>query len=146
MDVVSGKRPILEVFGNDYDTVDGSGVRDFIHVADLARGHLKALYYGVNHRGCEAFNLGSGTGYSVLQLIQTFSKVNNVEVNYRIGPRRAGDIPVSFADISKAKRLLKWAPQQTLEDMCRDAWKWQLSLLTEQQRAVQMIYPTKKTV
>lgn len=146
MDVVSGKRPILEVFGNDYDTVDGSGVRDFIHVADLARGHLKALYYGVNHRGCAAFNLGSGTGYSVLQLIQTFSKVNNVEVNYRIGPRRAGDIPVSFADISKAKRLLKWAPQQTLEDMCRDAWKWQLSLLTEQQRAVQMIYPTKKTV
>lgn len=146
MDVVSGKRPMLEVFGNDYDTVDGTGIRDFIHVVDLAQGHLKALHYSLTHRGCEAFNLGSGTGYSVLQLINTFSKVNNVEVPYRIGPRRPGDIAVSFANIAKAQRLLHWSPKKTLEDMCRDAWAWQLNVLNEQNRTVQMMYPTKKTV
>lgn len=146
MDVVSGKRPILEVFGGDYGTIDGSGIRDFIHVVDLATGHIKALYYGIDHTGCEAFNLGSGTGYSVLQLIHTFNQVNNVEVKYRIGARRPGDIPVSFANISKAQKLLNWAPQKTLEDMCKDAWRWQLQLLGEQKRAVQMIYPKKKSV
>lgn len=146
MDVVSGKRPILEVFGGDYGTIDGSGIRDFIHVVDLATGHIKALYYGIDHTGCEAFNLGSGTGYSVLQLIHTFNQVNNVEVKYRIGARRPGDIPVSFANISKAQKLLNWAPQKTLEDMCKDAWRWQLQLLGEQKRAVQMIYAKKKSV
>lgn len=146
MDAVSGKRPILEVFGNDYDTVDGSGVRDFIHVEDLAKGHIKALYYSMQHTGCEAFNLGSGTGYSVLQLIDAFATVNEIDVPYHIGPRREGDIPISFADISKAQRFLGWRPNKTLEEMCIDAWRWQLKLLQEQHIEAQIVFPSKKTV
>ncbi|MGN5456567.1 MAG: UDP-glucose 4-epimerase GalE [Candidatus Kurthia intestinigallinarum] len=146
MDAVSGKRPPLEVFGNDYDTIDGSGIRDFIHVEDLAKGHIKALYYSMEHMGCESFNLGSGTGYSVLQLIETFATANKIEVPYNIGNRRPGDIAISFADITKAQQILGWQPLKNLTEMCQDAWRWQLKLLQEQRVEAQIVYPTKKTV
>lgn len=123
-DAVSGKRPPLEVFGDDYYTIDGSGIRDFIHVENLAKGHIKALYYSMEHTGCEAFNLGSGTGYSVLQLIETFATANQLGVPYEIEKRHPGDIAVSFADITKAQKILEWQPLKNLTEMCQDAWRW----------------------
>ena len=123
--VAIGRREKLTVFGNDYDTPDGTGVRDYIHVVDLAEGHLCALRYAQTHTGCEIFNLGTGHGVSVLELVNTFSSVNHVPVPYEIGPRRAGDLATVYADVAKAKKVLGWEAKKTLADMCRDSWNWQ---------------------
>ena len=122
--VAEGIRPKLNVFGNDYPTPDGTGVRDYIHVVDLARGHVAAVGYVAEHDGCEVFNLGTGHGYSVLELVKTFEKVNGVAVPYEIVGRRAGDIATCYADASKAERVLGWKAELGIEDMCRDAWRW----------------------
>ena len=123
--VAIGRREKLTVFGNDYDTPDGTGVRDYIHVVDLAEGHLCALRYARSHTGCEIFNLGTGHGVSVLELVKTFSSVNHIPVPYEIGPRRAGDLATVYADVAKAKKVLGWEAKKTLADMCRDSWNWQ---------------------
>lgn len=122
--VAIGKLECLSVFGNDYDTVDGTGVRDYIHVVDLAKGHLKALAKARNMTGVEAYNLGTGNGYSVLQIVQAFEKANGVKVNYKIAPRRPGDIAVCYADPSKAREELGWVAEKELEEMCEDAWRF----------------------
>ena len=123
--VAIGRRERLTVFGDDYDTPDGTGVRDYIHVVDLAEGHLCAIRYAQAHTGCEVFNLGTGRGVSVLEMVHTFSEVNNVPVPYVIGPRRAGDLATVYADPAKAKQILGWEAKKTLADMCRDSWRWQ---------------------
>lgn len=123
--VASGKLKQLNVFGNDYPTPDGTGVRDYIHVVDLAQGHVAACQYLMAHTGCEVFNLGTGVGYSVLDLVHTFSRVNQMEIPYVIAPRRPGDVARCFADASRAKEMLGWTAKKTLEDMCRDSWRWQ---------------------
>ena len=123
--VAVGRREYLGVFGNDYDTPDGTGVRDYIHVVDLAKGHVAAVSYAAANTGCEVFNLGTGTGYSVLDMVTTFAKVNNVEVPYKITDRRPGDIGTCYADPAKSRDVLGWQAEKTLADMCRDAWKWQ---------------------
>jgi UDP-glucose 4-epimerase len=123
--VAVGKRASLSVFGNDYPTHDGTGVRDYIHVVDLARGHVKALQYLQQHSGIEAINLGTGTGYSVLDMVNAFSRVNGVAVPYTIAPRRPGDIATCYAEPSKAKAVLGWQAEKTLDDMVRDSWRWQ---------------------
>ena len=123
--VAIGKRKELNVFGNDYDTHDGTGVRDYIHVIDLARGHVCALRAIENKCGFEVFNLGTGHGYSVLDVVHAFEKANGVKIPYVIKPRRAGDIAVCYADSKKAKEKLGWCVQFDLEDMCRDSWNWQ---------------------
>ena len=120
-----GRREKLSVYGNDYDTPDGTGVRDYIHVVDLARGHVAAVRYNETHTGCEVFNLGTGTGYSVLDMVHTFARVNGVDVPYQITDRRPGDLPVCYADPAKSERILGWKAEKTLEDMCRDSWRWQ---------------------
>lgn len=120
-----GKRKQLGIFGKDYDTLDGTGVRDYIHVVDLAKGHLSALTYATNQKGIEAINLGTGNGHSVLEVIKTFEKANDVNIPYAFEERRAGDIGTCYADVSKAKKLLGWEAKKSLEDMCRDAWHWQ---------------------
>ena len=123
--VAVGRREKLGVFGNDYDTPDGTGVRDYIHVVDLAKGHVAAVDYVLRNRGCEVFNLGTGSGYSVLEMVKTFSEVNGVAVPYQITDRRPGDIATCYADPTKSRKLLGWAAEKTLADMCRDAWNWQ---------------------
>ncbi len=123
--VAVGKLQQLTVYGDTYDTPDGTGVRDYIHVCDLAEGHLAALRYASAHAGCEIFNLGTGKGYSVLDMVDTFQAVNAVKVPYIIGACRAGDLATVFADPGKAKRVLGWTAKRTLEDMCRDSWNWQ---------------------
>lgn len=123
--VAAGRLKRLGVFGNDYPTHDGTGVRDYIHVVDLAKGHVKAIGYAESHKGTEIFNLGTGTGYSVLDIVKAFSKVNNIEIPYDIKPRRAGDIAECYADPSKAYEILGWKAEKTLDDMCRDSWNWQ---------------------
>ena len=120
-----GRLPFLTVHGNDYDTVDGTGVRDYIHVTDLAQGHLKAMAYALEHKGCEAINLGTGQGYSVLQIVNAFEKTNGVKVMMKYGPRRPGDAAVVYAEPEKARRLLSWQAEKGIEAMCRDAWRWQ---------------------
>lgn len=125
--VAQGIRPKLNVFGNDYPTPDGTGVRDYIHVVDLAKGHVAALKYSSCHNGCEVFNLGTGHGYSVLDLVKTFEKVNNIKIPYDIVGRRAGDIATCYAGTKKAEELLGWKAERGIEDMCRDSWRWQLS-------------------
>ena len=122
--VASGKLEILSVFGNDYPTKDGTGVRDYIHVVDLAKVHLKALAKIRQEAGVKIYNLGTGHGYSVLDLVNTFQKVNNVEVKYKIVGRRAGDIATCYADPSKAKKELGWVAEKGIEDMCRDSWNF----------------------
>ena len=124
--VAVGKREKLTVFGGDYATPDGTCRRDFIHVMDLAQAHVKAIEYAAEHRGVEVFNIGTGTPYSVLDIINTFEKVNGVNVNYEIGSRRAGDLPEVWANVDKANDILGWKAERTLEDMCRDAWNWQV--------------------
>ena len=124
--VAIGRREKLTVFGNDYDTPDGTGVRDYIHVVDLAEGHLCAIQYAQAHTGCEIFNLGTGRGVSVLEMVHTFSEVNHVPVPYVIGPRRAGDLATVYADPAKAKQILGWEAKKSLADMCRDSWNWQI--------------------
>ena len=123
--VAVGRREFLGVFGNDYDTHDGTGVRDYIHVVDLARGHVAAVKYVAENKGCEVFNLGTGTGYSVLDMVTTFSRVNQIPVPYKIAPRRPGDIATCYADPGKSTQILGWAAEHSLEDMCRDSWNWQ---------------------
>ncbi len=123
--VAVGELEKLSVFGNDYPTPDGTGVRDYIHVVDLAKGHVKACDYAAAHTGSEIINLGTGHGYSVLDLVNTFMRVNNVNVPYVIAPRRPGDIAENYADPSKAKRLLGWEAEKNLEDMCRDTYRFQ---------------------
>ena len=123
--VAVGRREKLSVFGNDYDTPDGTGVRDYIHVVDLAKGHVAAVKFVAEHAGCEVFNLGTGTGYSVLEMAHTFRDVNNVALPYVIAPRRPGDIATCYADPAKSEKLLGWKAEKSLQDMCRDAWRWQ---------------------
>ena len=123
--VAIGRREKLNVFGNDYDTPDGTGVRDYIHVVDLAKGHVAAVKYACAHQGCEVFNLGTGTGYSVLDMVRTFQEVNGVKVPYEVVPRRPGDIATCYADPGKSERVLGWKATHTLADMCRDSWNWQ---------------------
>ena len=123
--VAIGRREKLSVFGNDYDTPDGTGVRDYIHVVDLAKGHVAAVKYAVAHPGCEVFNLGTGTGYSVLDMVRTFQEVNGVKVPYEVVPRRPGDIATCYADPGKSEKVLGWKARHTLADMCRDSWNWQ---------------------
>ena len=123
--VAVGKLPRLGVFGDDYPTHDGTGVRDYIHVVDLAKGHVKAIEYAAGHKGAEIFNLGTGNGYSVLDIVNTFSRVNGIEIPYDIKPRRPGDVAECYADASKAAAELGWTAEYDLEDMCRDSWNWQ---------------------
>lgn len=123
--VAVGKREKLSVFGGDYDTPDGTGVRDYIHVMDLVEGHVVALSYIRENRGLHTFNLGTGSGYSVLQMVEAFSRASGREIPYEIVGRRAGDIAASWADPSYAVQSLGWRAMRTLEDMCADTWGWQ---------------------
>lgn len=123
--VAVGRREHLNVFGDDYPTHDGTGVRDYIHVVDLAKGHVAALAYADNNKGAEVFNLGTGVGYSVLDMVKAFEEANGIKIPYVIAPRRAGDIAECYADPAKAREVLGWTAEKTLEDMCRDTWKWQ---------------------
>ncbi len=123
--VAAGKLPQLSVFGDDYDTPDGTGVRDYIHVVDLARGHVKALEYMAGKTGVEVFNLGTGVGYSVLDIVHAFEAATGVPVPYRIAPRRPGDIAQCYSSADKARELMGWQAEYGIEDMCRDAWRWQ---------------------
>ncbi|WP_318150883.1 UDP-glucose 4-epimerase GalE [Streptococcus parasuis] len=123
--VAVDKRAELSVFGNDYDTVDGTGVRDYIHVVDLALGHIKALEKISDTTGVYTYNLGSGQGTSVLELVQAFEKVNGVKVPYKIVDRRPGDVATCYANADKALAELNWKTEKTIEDMCRDTWNWQ---------------------
>lgn len=122
--VATGKLPYLNVFGNDYDTVDGTGVRDYIHVVDLARGHLKAIDKVLNSTGINCYNLGTGTGYSVLQIVDTFKRVNSVDVPYKIVSRRPGDIASCYADAEKARLELGFVCEKTLDDMVKDSYNY----------------------
>ena len=123
--VAVGKRAELGVFGNDYPTPDGTGVRDYIHVVDLAKGHVAALQAIERKCGRAIYNLGTGHGYSVLDVVKTFEKVNGIKIPYSIKPRRAGDIAICYSDPAKAYRELGWKAQYGLEEMCRDSWNWQ---------------------
>ena len=125
-----GELPFLNVYGNDYDTHDGTGVRDYIHVLDLANGHLKALDKIHTSPGLVIYNLGTGNGYSVLDLVNTYSKVNNVDIPYKIVERRAGDIAKCFADPTKANKELNWSCKYNLEDMCKDSYTFQLNSIS----------------
>ncbi len=123
--VAIGKLPHLNVCGNDYDTPDGTGVRDYIHVVDLALGHIKAVEKVLGGTGCNIYNLGTGNGYSVLDIVHAFEKACGKELPYVIAPRRAGDIATCYSDPSKAKAELGWEAQRGLDEMCEDAWRWQ---------------------
>lgn len=125
--VAVGKREKLSVFGNDYDTPDGTGVRDYIHVVDLALGHIRALEKNTKDLGVKTYNLGTGVGYSVLDLVQAFEQANDIEIKYEITDRRAGDVAVCYADATKAADELNWKTELTLADMCRDSWNWQVN-------------------
>lgn len=123
--VAIGHREMLSVFGNDYDTEDGTGVRDYIHVMDLADGHLAALNAHVDEPGCFVYNLGTGTGYSVLEMVDAFEKASGRQVPYRFAPRRTGDVGTCYADSTRAQQRLRWAPSRGLSTMVEDAWRWQ---------------------
>ncbi|MGJ8758477.1 UDP-glucose 4-epimerase GalE [Acinetobacter sp. HC8-3S] len=123
--VAVGRREKLAIYGNDYDTVDGTGVRDYIHVVDLANAHLCALNNRLSAQGCRAWNIGTGNGSSVLQIKNTFEQINGVPVAFEFAPRRVGDVATSFADNTRALTELGWRPQYTLEDMLADSWNWQ---------------------
>ena len=123
--VAVGRREKLSIFGNDYDTTDGTGVRDYIHVVDLANAHLCALNNRLNAQGCRAWNIGTGNGCSVLEIAQTFEKVNGIHIPFEFSPRRAGDVATSFANNARAVVELGWQPQYGLEDMLADSWNWQ---------------------
>ena len=123
--VAVGRRDHLTIFGNDYPTPDGTCRRDYIHVCDLADGHVKAVEFAKNNIGTSVFNLGTGTPYSVLEIVNAFEKANNIKIKYEFGARRAGDLPEFWADSEKAKTQLGWTAKKTLEDMCRDSWNWQ---------------------
>ena len=123
--VAIGKLECLNVCGNDYPTPDGTGVRDYIHVVDLALGHIKALDRLLKVKGCEVYNLGTGKGYSGLDVVKAFEKASGIKINYRIAPRRAGDVACCYADATKAKEVLGWQAQYDIDDMCADSWRWQ---------------------
>ena len=123
--VAVGKRDYLTIFGNDYPTPDGTCRRDYIHVIDLAVGHVKATDYVLEHKGVEVFNLGTGTPYSVKEIVDAFERVNGVPVKYEFGERRFGDLPEFYANADKAAEILGWKTEHTLEEMCRDSWNWQ---------------------
>ena len=123
--VAIGKREYLNVWGNDYDTPDGTGVRDYIHVVDLALGHIKAVEKVEGAEGLFIYNLGTGKGYSVLDVVKAFEKASGVKIPYKIGPRRDGDIATCYSDPSKAYRELGWKAQRDIEEMCEDSWRWQ---------------------
>ena len=123
--VAVGRREKLSIFGNDYDTVDGTGVRDYIHVVDLANAHLCALENRLDAQGCRAWNIGTGNGCSVLEIKNTFEQVNGIEIPFEFAPRRAGDVAASFADNTRAVAELGWTPKFALEDMLADSWNWQ---------------------
>lgn len=123
--VAIGKLECLNVCGNDYPTPDGTGVRDYIHVVDLALGHIKALDRLLKVKGCEVYNLGTGKGCSVLDVVKAFEKASGIKINYRIAPRRAGDVACCYADATKAKEVLGWQAQYDIDDMCADSWRWQ---------------------
>jgi UDP-glucose 4-epimerase len=123
--VASGMREKLSVFGDDYPTPDGTGIRDYIHVVDLARGHVAACETLADHQGVEAINLGTGRGYSVLDVVRAFERVTGINIPYEITDRRPGDLPETYANPAKAKRILGWEAKRTLDDMCRDSWRWQ---------------------
>lgn len=125
----AGKRDKLHIYGGDYPTADGTGIRDYIHVMDLAEGHVKALEKSVDSSGYSVYNLGTGCGYSVLEVIKSFEAATGLNVPYEVAPRRAGDVAVCYADVSKAERELGWRAKYTLADMCRDAWSWQKNSL-----------------
>ena len=122
--VAAGQLEKLTIFGDDYPTPDGSCVRDYLHVVDLAKGHLKALEYAASHKGVEAVNLGTGRGQSVFELVQAFEKANGVAVNRVVGARRDGDLPAIWADTQKAKEVLNWTADKTIEQMCMDSWNF----------------------
>ncbi len=124
MKVAKGEYKELTIFGDDYPTKDGTGVRDYIHVVDLSKGHLKALDKIRKEAGVKIYNLGTGNGYSVLELVKNFEKVNNVKVNYKIGPRRPGDIPACYADPRKAEKELGWKAEKGIEEMLKDSWNF----------------------
>jgi UDP-glucose 4-epimerase len=123
--VAVGRREKLTVFGDDYETVDGTGVRDYIHVVDLAKGHVKALAWLQNQTGAHIFNLGTGRGYSVLEMVKAFEIASNCAVHYQISPRRAGDVAEVYADCSKAEKEFGWKAERDINVMCQDAWRWQ---------------------
>lgn len=123
--VAVGRRPVLQVFGEDYETHDGTGVRDYIHVSDLVKGHMKALEYLSVHAGIETFNLGTGKGYSVLDLISAFTRASGVDIPYQVVERREGDMAVCFASPRKAEQRLLWKAEKDLFEMCEDSWRWQ---------------------
>ena len=123
--VASGKRECIHVFGNDYDTPDGTGIRDYIHVVDLAKGHVKAIEGMETLPGVQIFNLGTGNGYSVLDIIKAFSAACGRDLPYVIDPRRPGDVAQCYSDPAKAREVLGWTAEYNIEDMCRDAWNWQ---------------------
>ena len=123
--VAVGRREKLSVYGNDYPTPDGTGVRDYIHVVDLSRGHVAAVRYNSTHPGCHVFNLGTGTGYSVLDMVRTFQEASGVKIPYQIVDRRPGDLAVCYADPARSAAELGWKAEKTLFDMCRDSWNWQ---------------------
>ncbi|MCQ2458813.1 MAG: UDP-glucose 4-epimerase GalE [Ruminococcus sp.] len=123
--VAVGRREKLTIFGKDYDTPDGTCRRDYIHVVDLAKGHVKAIDYILKNNGVEIFNLGTGTPYSVTEIVDTFEKATGVKINHVYGDRRAGDLPESYANADKALAVLGWKTEKTLEDMCKDTWNWQ---------------------
>ena len=123
--VAIGRRERLQVFGNDYPTPDGTGIRDYLHVVDLANAHVKALDFASDTTGCDVFNLGTGRGYSVLELISAFEQASSREVPYELVARRQGDVAELWADAKRANEVLDWFPTYTLEDMCTDTWRWQ---------------------
>ena len=123
--VAIGRREKLSIFGNDYDTPDGTGIRDYIHVVDLAKGHVAAVTFATENTGCEVFNLGTGTGYSVLDMVKAFEEANGVRIPYQIAGRRPGALPVCYADPAKSAEMLGWKAEKNLRDMCRDSWNWQ---------------------
>ena len=123
--VAVGRRPALQAYGNDYDTPDGTGVRDYIHISDLASGHVAAVDYASRNTGLEAINLGTGKGASVLEMVAAFERASGKTIPIQIMPRRKGDLDSSYADCQKAKALLNWQAQYTIDDMCRDVWRWQ---------------------
>ena len=123
--VAAGKISALNVYGNDYPTTDGTGVRDYIHVVDLAKGHIAALNYASSHTGWEVFNLGTGRGYSVFEMLKTFELISGKRIPYTLSERRSGDVATCFADVKKAKDLLDWTAEKNLDDICLSSWSWQ---------------------
>ena len=122
--VAIGRLEKLSIYGNDYKTPDGTGVRDYIHVVDLAKGHISALDYAKNHRGFEPINLGTGNGSSVLEVVASYEKACNKKITKRFAPRRAGDLAISYANVQKAKRLLNWEAKYNIDEMCVDSWNF----------------------